>query len=246
MAGVLAGHRVLITGAAGTIGRAAMAAVAAEGGIPIGIDIAEAGAYGGVDHPLDVTDEAGWARVARAIEDEHGRLDGLVTAAGVIHVASLQDTDYADFRRVMAINVDGTFLACRAMWPLLQRSAAPSIVTLSSFSGLVGGAKFAAYNASKGAVRLLTKSMALSGARERPAIRANSVHPAFVEGEMVDGIAAMMRDPARGHEKMRGMVPLGRFAAPAEIAAAIVGLLSPASAFTTGAEIVLDGGLTAE
>ncbi|MEM7526244.1 MAG: SDR family oxidoreductase [Pseudomonadota bacterium] len=243
MSGLLAGHRILVTGAAGTIGRAVVSAVAAEGGTPIGADIAQTA---WVDYLVDVTSEAEWARVVEGIEAEHGQLDGLVTAAGIIHVASLQDTTYADFRRVMSINVDGTFLACKAMWPLLQRSSAPSIVTVSSVSGIVGGAKFAAYNASKGAVRLLTKSMALSGAREQPAIRANSVHPAFVEGEMVDGIAAKMREPAKGHEKMRSMVPLGRFAEPAEIATTIVGLLSPASAFTTGAEIVLDGGLTAE
>ncbi|MEM6677369.1 MAG: SDR family oxidoreductase [Pseudomonadota bacterium] len=239
----LEGAVVLVTGAGGTIGRAVLAALGQAGAIAVGADRAPGP---GIDHVFDVTDEAGWAAAASVIDGAHGRLDGLVTAAGIMHVAGLTETAYTDFQLVMAVNVDGTFLAAKTCWPLLQRGAAPSIVTLSSVSGLIGGAKFIAYNASKGAVRIMTKSLALAGAREAPPIRANSVHPAFVEGEMVDGIAALMRDPATGHDKMRAMVPMGRFAEPQEIAAAILGLLSPASAFTTGAEIVIDGGLTAQ
>lgn len=239
----LEGHVVLVTGAGGTIGRAVADAVRAAGGIVVATDLP---GTAGIDHPLDVTSEAEWARVAAAVETDHGRLDGLVTCAGIMHVAALDETAFEDWRRVMSVNADGVFLACRAAWPLLRQSAAPSIVNLSSVSGIVGGAKLAAYNASKGAVRLLTKSAALSGARLSPPIRCNSVHPAFVEGPMVDGIAARMRDPATAHDKMRGMVPLGRFATAEEIADAVVWLLSPAAAFVTGAEWVMDGGLTAE
>ncbi len=232
---------VLVTGGLGAIGRAVCDAITAEGGVVLAADIAE-----GADISLDVTSEASWDAARAAVEAAHGRLDGLVNNAGLMHVGSIEDTSFADWRRVMAVNADGPFLGCKAMWGLLRRSAAPSIVNLSSVSGLVGGAKLVAYNASKGAVRLMTKSVALHGAREAPPIRCNSVHPAFVESPMVDGIAAEMRDPATAHAKLRAMVPLGRMATAADVAEQVVHLLSPASGFATGAEFVLDGGLTAQ
>jgi len=199
----------------------------------------------GVDHLHDVTSEADWARVIAAVDAAHGRLDGLVNNAGIVALGSIEETSLEDWRRVMAVNVDGVFLGCRAAWPLLKRSQAPAIVNLSSVSGLIGGANLAAYNASKGALRLLTKSVALHGARSRPQIRCNSVHPAFVEGAMVEQIAGAARDAARAREKMAGAIPMGRLARPEEVAASVVHLLSPASAFTTGAELVIDGGLVA-
>ena len=242
MSGPLDSQVVLVTGAAGTLGRAIVAAVRAAGGTVLATDLR---AVAGVDLAQDVTAEADWARVIAAAEARHGRLDGLVNNAGVVHLGTVEDTSLADWRRVMAVNADGPVLGCRAAWPLLKRSAAPAIVNLSSVSGIVGGANLAAYNASKGAVRLLTKSVALHGARAEPPIRCNSVHPAFVEGAMVDDIAGHARDPARAREKMAGSIPLRRLAKPEEVAAAVVHLLSPASAFVTGAEIVIDGGLTA-
>ena len=183
--------------------------------------------------------------LAAAVEAGHGRLDGLVTCAGLRHVGSAAETRYDDWKRVMAVNADGVFLATHWCWPLLERSAGASIVNLSSVSGLVGGARLAAYNASKGAVRLFSKSVALSGAKCTPPIRCNSVHPAFVEGSMVETLARAHGDPAITHEKMRAMVPLRRYAQPGEVAATVAWLLSPASSFATGAEWVLDGGLTA-
>lgn len=238
----LAGHVVLITGAAGTLGRAISAAIEAAGGTAVRSDLAGRPA---MDLALDVTDEAAWIGAMDEIARRHGRLDGLVNNAGIVLVGDVEHTSLADWRRVMAINGDGVFLGCKHTMALLAKSRAPSIVNISSVSGLVGGANLAAYNASKGAVRLLTKSVALSGARKSPPVRANSVHPAFVEGDMVDGIAASARDPARARQRMAADVPLGRLAKPAEIADAVVYLLSPASAFMTGAEMVLDGGLVA-
>ena len=180
-----------------------------------------------------------------AIEQSAGRLDGLVNAAGIVAVGSVEDTDFATWRRVMAVNLDGTFLGCKYAMPLLRRNGG-SIVNLSSVSGLVGGHNLAAYNASKGGVRLLTKSVALHGARRKPPVRANSVHPAFIEGPLVDGLIAQVRDPASARERMAAMVPLGRFGTPAEVAALCVYLLSDESGFVTGAELTLDGGLTAQ
>lgn len=242
MTGRLRERVVLVTGAAGTLGRAISSAIEADGGTVLRSDLA---GRPGMNHTLDVTREEDWVAVARAIEARHGRLDGLVNNAGIVLLGDVEQTTLAGWRRVMAVNADGVFLGCKHAMPLLAHSVAPTIVNLSSVSGLVGGANLAAYNASKGAVRLLTKSVALSGARKSPKVRCNSVHPAFVEGDMVDGIAGATRDPARSKERMAGDIPLGRMARPAEIAEAVVWLLSDASSFMTGSELVLDGGLVA-
>ena len=233
---------VLVTGAAGAIGAAIVQTIEAEGGTAIGSDLA---GRGNVRHALDVTAEGDWARVTAVIAETSGRLDGLVNAAGIVAIGTVEDTDFATWRRVLAINLDGTFLGCKYALPLLKR-AGGSIVNISSVSGLVGGHNLAAYNASKGGVRLLTKSVALHGARLKPPVRCNSVHPAFIEGPMAAGMIAQFRDPARAREKLAASVPLGRFGTPAEVAELCVYLLSEESAFVTGAEFVLDGGLTAQ
>ena len=144
---------VLVTGAAGAIGSAIVDAVQDQGGVAITSDLA---ARGRIDHALDVTSEADWLRVIAAIEQKFGRLDGLVNAAGIVAVGSVEDTDFATWRRVLAINLDGTFLGCKYGMQLLRRGGG-SIVNISSVSGLVGGHNLAAYNASKGGVLLLTR-----------------------------------------------------------------------------------------
>jgi NAD(P)-dependent dehydrogenase (short-subunit alcohol dehydrogenase family) len=238
----LDGRIVLVTGAAGTLGSAVSALISAEGGVAVRSDLA---GRPGMDLALDVTREEDWMAAMREVAARHGRLDGLVNNAGIVTLGDVEQTSLAEWRRVMAVNADGVFLGCKHAMPLLALGTGPSIVNLSSVSGLVGGANLAAYNASKGAVRLLTKSVALSGARKTPQVRCNSVHPAFVESEMVDGIAGATRDPARSKARMAGDIPLGRMARPAEIAEAVVWLLSDASSFMTGSELVLDGGLVA-
>ena len=135
-----------------------------------------------------MTKEEDWKAAMAEIERTHGRLDGLVNNAGIGTPGDVEQTPFSEWRRVMAVNADGVFLGCKYAMPLLAKSKAPSIVNISSASGIVGGANLAAYNASKGAVRLLTKSVALSGARKRPPVRCNSVHPAFIEGDMVDAM----------------------------------------------------------
>jgi NAD(P)-dependent dehydrogenase (short-subunit alcohol dehydrogenase family) len=232
---------VLITGAAGAIGSAVAELVAREGGVAIASDL-KPGV--GIEHTLDVTSEDDWLRVIAALEGGVGRLDGLVNAAGVAVLGSVEDTDYATWKRVMAVNLDGTFLGCKHALKLMRRSGG-AIVNLSSVSGLVGGHNLAAYNASKGGVRLLSKSVALHGARLDPPVRCNSLHPAFIEGPMVDAILAGARNAEDARKRMARDIPLGRFGTPAEVAALCVHLLSDDARFITGAEFAIDGGLTA-
>jgi 3(or 17)beta-hydroxysteroid dehydrogenase len=232
---------ILITGGAGAVGSAVAEAVVRNGGIAIDTDL---DGREGIDHVLDVTSEADWQRVIAAVGQSAGRLDGLVNAAGIAELGTIEDTDYGAFRRTMAINVDGTFLGCKYALALMKRTGG-AIVNISSVSGLIGGHNLAAYNASKGAVRLLSKSVALHGARLNPPVRCNSVHPTFLEGPMTDALIDPSPNPAETKAKMTRDIPLRRFGKPSEVAEMCVYLLSDESAFVTGAEFAIDGGLTA-
>jgi len=236
----LGGKVVLITGAAGAVGEATVAAVKAAGGIGVPSDLA--GREAGLS--LDVTSEADWLRVIGEIERAHGALDGLVNAAGIAALGNVEETDFATWRKILSVNLDGTFLGCKHGLALLKRRGG-SIVNVSSVAGLVGGHNFAAYNASKGGVRLLSKSVALHGARLNPQVRCNSVHPAFLEGPMVDDILKGTGFPDGARARITRDIPLGRLGTPAEVADLCVYLLSDESRFVTGAEFVIDGGLTA-
>jgi len=232
---------VLVTGAAGAIGGAVVAAVRHAGGIAVTADLK---AGDDIDLTLDVTDESAWQTIAAALDAKHGRLDGLVNAAGIAVVGSIEKTDFAAWRRVLSVNLDGTFLGCKALFPLLRKQGG-AIVNLSSVLGLVGSANMAAYAASKGGVSLLTKSIALDGARYTPPVRCNAICPAFIEGAMVDAIASGARDPNAARERFAGDIPLARLGKPEEVAALCVYLLSDAAGFITGADVPIDGGLTA-
>ncbi|MEK9752523.1 MAG: glucose 1-dehydrogenase [Rhodospirillaceae bacterium] len=248
-----AGKSALVTGAASGIGRAVAERLIAEGarvavceidrarGIAAAAALSEAALF----VELDVTREDSWQAAVAAALDAFGKLDVLVNSAGVIVFKSIEDTSLEDWRRVMAINLDGTFLGCKFAVETMQRTGGGAIVNMSSVSGLVGGAKLAAYNASKGGVRLLTKSVALHCANKGYGIRCNSVHPSFTETPMLDDIAAGTREPEKARAVMAGQVPLGRIAEAGEIAAMIAYLASDEAAFVTGAEFVIDGGLTA-
>jgi NAD(P)-dependent dehydrogenase (short-subunit alcohol dehydrogenase family) len=233
---------VLVTGAAGAIGAAVTAAVKRAGGVAIATDL---GRSAGTDAALDVTAEADWQRVTAEVERQHGQLDGLVNAAGIVALGSVEQLDFATWRRVLGVNLDGSFLGCKYSFPLLRKNGG-SIVNLSSVSGLVGGHNLVAYNASKGGLSLLTKSVALHGARLKPPVRCNAVCPAFVAGPMVDGIARGARDPDTAKQRLTRDIPLGRLGQPAEVADLCVYLLSDAAAFITGADLPIDGGLTAQ
>ncbi len=231
---------VLVTGAAGAIGSAVVEAVRAAGGTAIATDLSKPA--GGL--VLDVTSEESWQGAIAQAERDHGRLDGLVNGAGIAAVGSIEKTDFATWRRVLSINLDGTFLGCKYAFPLLRKKGG-AIVNLSSVLGLIGGPNLTAYTASKGGVSLLTKSVALHGARYKPPVRCNAVCPAFVDGAMVDGIADGTRDPKAVKQKLAFDIPLGRLGQPAEVAGLCVYLLSDEAAFITGADFPIDGGLTA-
>lgn len=238
----LSGKIVLVTGAAGAIGGAVAAEVKNSGGMAVAADLA---GRPGVDITLDVTVEADWQRAIADIEQKHGRLDGLVNAAGVAAVGSIEKIDFATWRRVLSINLDGTFLGCKYAFPLLRKKGG-AIVNLSSVLGLIGSANLAAYTASKGGVSLLTKSIALHGARYQPPVRCNAVCPAFIEGPMVDEIAQSARDSKEVKSRLMSEIPLARLGQPAEVAALCAFLLSDGAAFITGADVPIDGGLTAK
>jgi NAD(P)-dependent dehydrogenase (short-subunit alcohol dehydrogenase family) len=233
---------VLVTGALGTLGTAMGKAIEAAGGIVIRSDLP---ARGKVDLALDVTREEDWQAGISDIRRRYGRLDGLVNNAGIGTFGDVEQTPLSEWRRVMAVNADGVFLGCKYAMALLASSKAPSIVNISSASGIVGGANLAAYNASKGAVRLLTKAVALSGARKRPPVRCNSVHPAFIAGDMVDSMLAARPDREKARAKLKAQIPIGRLGQAHEVASTVVWLLSDASSFTTGSEVLVDGGLIA-
>ena len=231
---------VLITGAAGAIGKAVAEAVGAEGGTAVTTDLNGKGAA----HSLDVASEPDWLRVMAEVEHAHDHLDGLVNAAGLAALGNVEETDFATWRKVLSVNLDGTFLGCKYAMPLLKKRGG-AIVNLSSVAGLIGGHNFAAYNASKGGVRLLSKSVALSGARLDPQVRCNSVHPAFLEGPMVDDMLKQTGFPDGARARITRDIPLGRLGTADEVAQMCVYLLSDESRFVTGAEFVIDGGLTA-
>jgi 3(or 17)beta-hydroxysteroid dehydrogenase len=194
---------------------------------------------------LDVTREDHWIAVTEAVVAEFGRIDVLVNSAGVGLLKDIEATTLDDWRALMAVNLDGTFLGCKHAVRVMKERGGGSIINMSSVAGLIGHGTLTAYCASKGGVRLLTKSVALHCARKGYAIRCNSVHPSFVETPMLSGMIAAGRNPAKMAASYTSAAPLGRLAQPIEVARTILFLASDESSFTTGAELVVDGGLTA-
>jgi 3(or 17)beta-hydroxysteroid dehydrogenase len=246
----------LVTGGASGIGLAAATLLVDEGATVIIADRDATAAQAAATavgrrasfHRLDVTSEPDWIMVTDAVVRDHKRLDILVNSAGVALLKDVEATTLDEWRALMAVNLDGTFLGCKhAVRVMKERGGAGggSIVNMSSVAGMIGAANLAAYCASKGGVRLLTKSVALHCARKGYAIRCNSVHPSFAETPMLDAMLASARNPEKLAANFATAAPLGRLAQPIEIARAILYLASDESAFTTGAELVVDGGLTA-
>jgi 3(or 17)beta-hydroxysteroid dehydrogenase len=248
----------LVTGGASGIGFAAAKLFVEEGATVVVADRDEAAAktavaalgQGASLHRLDVTREDEWVAVTDAVVRDFGRIDILVNSAGVVLFKDIEATTLDEWRALMAVNLDGTFLGCKhAVRVMKDRGGGDgrggSIVNMSSVAGLIGSGNLAAYSASKGGVRLLTKSVALHCARKGYNIRCNSVHPSFADTPMLRAMIADARNPAKLEANFTAAAPLGRLAQPIEIARTILFLASDESAFTTGAELVVDGGLTA-
>lgn len=257
MSGRLDGKVVLVTGGASGIGLATIEICAREGATAVMTDIdARSGQAAAQQlladglnvefHPHDVTSEADWRRVVDAVMRRHGRLDVLVNNAGIVRTVSLEEETLAGWRNTQAVNMEGVFLGTREAVRVMKDRGG-SIINLSSIEGLVGEPLVPAYNASKGGVRIFTKSTALYCAQQRYGIRVNSVHPGYVATPMIgNALAVLPEDQATAlHQAVMAGVPLGRMAEPREIAKAILFLASDDSSYMTGSELVVDGGYTA-
>ncbi|MBI2962603.1 MAG: glucose 1-dehydrogenase [Deltaproteobacteria bacterium] len=262
----LDGKAALVTGAARGIGAAIAEAYAQAGAAVLVTDVLEDAGRGTAETirkgggkaeflKHDVTDERQWeGAVAEAVR-KFGRLDAVVNNAGIEKMARITECSVEDFRRVQEVNVVGVFLGLkhgiRAMAPGGACGKGGSVVNLSSVAGLLGMAGLGAYCASKGAVRLLTKSAAVECAQMNLGVRVNSIHPGVIWTKMaeqfLDHVVAekLVPDRATAEGAFKTMTPMGRFGEPSDIAAAALFLASDAAKYVTGAELVVDGGYSA-
>ena len=244
----------MVSGGASGIGRAtclrlaqegarvAVADIDREGGREVVTAIGEAAFF----HPLDVTDRDAWGAVTEQVAAHFGGLDILVNSAGILAGGTVEDTSLAEWRRMLDVNLKGTFLGCQAAVAAMKQGEGGAIVNLSSIAGIRGAPDLFAYDASKGAVRALTKEVAVYCAARGYAIRCNSVHPGVVRTPMVGNYFADR--PSDGRITLDDWVggqAIRRPAEAEEIAALIAFLVSDESSFATGAEFVIDGGATA-
>ena len=255
--GQVQGKVAFITGAASGIGAACAETLAREGAKVVVADfddskghevVARITAAGGSAMFLhqDVTDEAAWPAAIATAVTEYGRLDIMVANAGIAVFGPVQTMSLAEFRRQNAVNIDGVFLSVKHAAEAMRKTGGGSIIVMSSVAGLRGSPNLAGYSASKGAVRLFAKSMALELAHE--AIRVNSVHPGIIITPIWEKAASPLggglNSPLDPHV-LGTMVPIGKASAPQEIANGVLFLASDASHHMTGAEFVIDGGMTA-
>jgi NAD(P)-dependent dehydrogenase (short-subunit alcohol dehydrogenase family) len=241
----LTGRVYAVTGAGGDIGGSAAEALDASGATVVLLDIDEAGGQaraGRLGNPsarfarLDVSDSAAVDAVFQQIENDLGRLDGLVNAAGIAPLADCWDTSDEVWRKVLDINLSGVLYCSRAAARIMRRQRRGVIVNVSSTNGLVGEEQLVAYNASKFGVMGVTKTMAAELGDY--GVRVAAVNPGFIETQLT---AAPRQDPefVRGYH---AKIPLRRFGKPGEVASAIVFLLSDDASFITGTGLVIDGG----
>lgn len=255
MTGRVSGKVALITGGASGLGAESARRLAREGATIVLTDmVAEAGqavadeiqseGHTAIFMTQNVTDEARWDEVVRSTLSRFGHIDVLVNSAGIASGGGpLLSVTFEDWRNMISVNLDGTFLGMKAVAPVMAEAGRGSIINLSSILGKVGLAGAPAYCASKGGVLMLTKSTALELAPL--GVRVNSVHPGFIETPMV---VNAIQNSENGNEMRDGIISrhaMGRLGVAREIADGIVFLASDESSFMTGAELVIDGGYTA-
>jgi NAD(P)-dependent dehydrogenase (short-subunit alcohol dehydrogenase family) len=257
VAGRVAGKVALISGAATGLGQSMAVRLSAKGARVAVADIdtargndvvAEIQSAGGeaIFVSLDVTNEEAWRAAVAAVESAYGRLDILVNNAGIAIAESVDKMSLKDWRAVMAVNIDGVFLGTKHAVAAMRRAGGGSIINISSILGLTGEEKLSAYCASKGAVRLFTKAVALECGRDGSGIRVNSIHPGYIHTAMME--ADCIRDYGdipTGLAEFGKLHPIGHVGKPEDIAAGVLYLASDESKFVTGSELVIDGGYTA-
>jgi NAD(P)-dependent dehydrogenase (short-subunit alcohol dehydrogenase family) len=249
--GQLDGKVAIITGAASGIGAACARVLAREGAKVVLTDVDQAGGervaseVEGVFVRHDVTSEAGWPAVAAMAGQRFGGLHILVANAGIAIMGPVTEMPYAVWRRQMAVNVDGMFLAVKHCLPLMRQCGGGSIIMMSSVAGLNGAAGLAGYSATKGAVRLFAKSVALECAQARDNIRVNSVHPGVIDTPSWNRLAPGTTAPLGATAIAAAQVPLGAAGSAGDVANGVLFLASDASRHVTGSELVIDGGMTA-
>jgi NAD(P)-dependent dehydrogenase (short-subunit alcohol dehydrogenase family) len=245
----LAGKTILVTGAGSGIGRAVAARAAREGAAIFAADIDASAAQdaaattAGHGLTLDVTDPEAWKDASRRVSESAGGLDGLVNCAGVDATDdNIVDCSTETWRRTLAVNLDGTFLGTRTGIGLIGDRGG-SIVNISSVLGIVADGETLAYSSSKGAVRGLTKAVALEVAAR--GIRCNTIHPGYVRTPMTRRWLDRLEEQGGSSEELERLHPLGNLGEPADVASLATYLLSDEAAFVTGAELAVDGGYLA-
>jgi NAD(P)-dependent dehydrogenase (short-subunit alcohol dehydrogenase family) len=262
MTGQVQGKVALVTGGASGIGEAVCELLAREGasvavtdvddlkGPEVVARIKKTGGEASFWHH-DVTSEERWIEVVAEIMNRYGRLDVLVSNAGIgIAVPSITEMTLADWRRQNAINLDGVFLSVKHCLPVMRKTGGGSVIMMSSLAGLRGAAGLSAYSATKGGVRLFAKSVAMECATFGDGIRVNSVHPGIIDtpiwGKIPTGATgAGQNAPIDPEERAKLATPLGRAGHAEEIAQGVLYLASDASRYVTGTELVIDGGMFA-
>jgi NAD(P)-dependent dehydrogenase (short-subunit alcohol dehydrogenase family) len=247
----------LVTGGGNGIGAAICKRFAEEGATVVVTDIdldsaqrvaEEISACGGkaVAREQDVTNPDLWNTLLDGIIQDFGSLDVLVNNAGIGVIMPIEQETLEGWRRMQSVNMESVFLGTQGAIRVMK-SHGGSIVNISSIEGIIGEPLVPAYNASKGGVRIFTKSAALHCAQEGYAIRVNSVHPGYVGTAMfADGLAVMPPEQAQAlQQELLARIPLGRFGEAVEIANTILFLASDESSYMTGSELVVDGGYTA-
>ena len=253
----LAGKKAIVTGAAQGLGAEIARALVNEGAQVLRTDrnaegvervaygiAAEFGADAASAAPHDVTQEGEWINVVALASERMGGLSVLVNNAGVVVNGSVEELSLDDWRHGMAVNCDSVFLGCKHALSLMRDHQPGSIVNMSSIAGLIAAANFANYNASKAAVWLLSKSVALHCAKQGWDIRCNSVHPTFIRTPILQELVGD-RDGEAVIAKLARQVPIGRIGEPADVAHLVVYLAADESRLMTGAELKLDGGISA-